>query len=240
MAQGRQTESIEKFEHACSMEPDDPALLRNLLTAEIKAKDVAARDEVVKRLFAHPKLDPLLRASVLSELGDDAWRNNQLDAAARQYAEAAALPVDPQNHRNAVAHAEALKTPARAEVLKPLLIDGQTDAGQLFKMRDYLDANPNDSLVEYLLGRQFVQRDAEDRGIPLLESALKNSLPDISFSRETDRLLVRAYAERHQCSEAQGVHNRMSSTQAPTADLQFASDWVARCVYETGRGWSPL
>jgi tetratricopeptide (TPR) repeat protein len=222
------------------MEPDDPALLRNLLSVALKAKNRELRERVSSKLFEHPKLDSLLRASILTELGDDAWRAGQLDLARKRYEEASALAVDPQTHRNAVARTEALATSQRAAVLKPLLVEASSDVGQLFRMREHLRTYPDDALTKYLLGRQLVQRDGQEQGISLLESALNDELPDPEFSKETLRMLARAYAEEHQCADVKDVRQRMEGIGATAADVQLAADWLARCEFETSRGWSPL
>ncbi len=227
--------ALSLYDDACRMEPDDPALLRNLLTAALRANNPASIDAAARRLFAHPKLDDSLRASALVELGDAAWKANALAQAEASYAQAAKLAVDPATHRSAVAHERAVQDPARAKLLEPLFVKGDAGVEELFAMNDYLAAHPDDALVTYLLGRQLVQRDAVARGLALLSRLSPQALGDEEFSRESWRLQMRARAELHDCAGVQPE----SSPGAQPADRAFAEDWRERCEFEVARGLPP-
>lgn len=228
-------EALALYDEACALEPDDPALVRGLLTAAIKAKDEARRADAETRLFAHPKLDASLRASALIELGDEAWKKGAFDEATIRYRAAARLEVDAATHRSAVARARAVVDPGLATLLRPLLVDGNADVGQLFAMNDFVQLHPEDALVAYLLGRQFTQREAVVRGAQLLSSRAVGMLGDRELEREALRLAARAWAEAHRCDDAELVRRAMPDDAA--SDRAFADDWIARCRFETARGF---
>lgn len=231
--------AVTLYQRACDLEPGDPSLLRSLLGAAVRAKRTDLAAETAQRILAHPSIDESLRALVLIELGDTAWRDGRTLDARMRFVEAAQLPVDASTHRNAVARMEALESPERESLLRPLLLEGDTGIDRLLAMQDHLRERPGDGLVAYLLGRQLVQRKAVDRGIGLLQQAAELELPDRSFERENKRLLVRALAERHRCPELNALVAAMPSDRASAADLVWARDWAERCAFETTRGWSP-
>jgi tetratricopeptide (TPR) repeat protein len=237
ISQGRNEEALARLDQVCSIEPDDPALLRSLLSVEIRLKDTARRDATLQKILAHPKLDPSLRAATLSDLGDEAWRTDRLDEAAKFYTEAAVLPVDAATHRSAVARLEAVRSPDRAKILKPLLVEGNAEVGQLFKMNSFLAAHPTDGLVEYLLARQLTQRDALELALPMLASAREHGLTDPEILREALRMTARASAERHECAAAADVAHSLTAVASSQSDRQFVDDWAERCRFEVERGW---
>jgi hypothetical protein len=240
LAHNEPTRALERFADACEMEPDDPALLRNVLTAAIRGKNEAKRDATAAALFAHPKLDASLHASALVELGDDAWSRGNLTTAEAHYREAAALNVDAATHRSALVKSRAVADPGHAALLKGLLVDGNAEIGRLFALNDALVAQPDDALVAYLLGRQLVQRNAQPRGIPLLERVADIGLDDRELMRENSRLLVRAHAERHECDAAHGARHALQEVSGAASDDLYAADWEARCRFEVARGWAPF
>lgn len=238
--EGKKEESLAAWQQVCSMEPDDPALLQSWLQAAVKANDHATRDRVADQLLHHEKLDPVLHASTLQILGDDAWRQNDLTTAEARFREAAGIPADGATHRSAVVRSAAVRDPTLSTLLRPLLADGDAELRQLFAMDEYIRGNAEDRVVRYLLGRQLVQRGALSRGIPLLDAASDRLLDDQELSLEVLRLLVRAHAEQHHCDQAQDTDARLVALKAPEVDRRIADDWVARCRFEVGRGWTAL
>lgn len=230
---GRLKEAMRTWESACALEPDDPGLIRGMLTVAVQADDRPALSTLTERLLAHPKSDDSLRASVLIELGDDAWRRNDLAEAREKFLAAASLVVPQATHRNAVAKARAVASPERAALLAPLLNKGDSGLETLFSLDAHLRNTPDDSLVAYLLGRQFVQRDAKERGLSLLERT-QGKLDDELLERETRRLIVETAARNGDCARAQEA---LSSVREQ-ADRARGADWVERCEFMRARGWS--
>ncbi len=226
------------FDAACRLDPDDPALARNRLTAALRTGDPGLIARATTDLFSRPNLDPPLRASALIELGDAAWKTQDLSHAASDYAQAARLNLDPATHRSAVAHLEAVQDPARAALLRPLLVDGDADAGELFAMNDYLARRPLDALVTYLLGRQLVFQHAVGRGLALLAGLTPSAIGDEEIAREAWRLEVRARAELHECAPVEPL--ALAQGRFFPADRAFAEDWQERCAFEVAKGLPPL
>lgn len=237
VGEGRRDEALATWERACGMEPDDPGLLRAMLSTTVKLKDHARRDALAERIFAHPKLDASLRAGTLLELGDEAWRTGDLAAARKRFEEASALDIDAGTHRAAVAKTRSVADAARSTLLAPLLLEGNSGLGVMLALDAHLRASPEDALVSYLLGRQLVQRDARRLGIDHLRKAAELGLEDGELARENLRLLVRAQAELHDCDGAAATRARLQSEGAP-ADLVVADDWLDRCRFEVSRGWA--
>jgi hypothetical protein len=239
LSEGRTQDALAEYDHLCALEPDDPALLQSLLRAAVKAKDTDLRDKTVSRILSHSKSDPVLRATTLLEVGDDDWRRRSLTDAARHYREAAEIPTDAATHRLAIVKSTAVRDPALSSLLEPLLVESEGDVPMLFALNDYIQANPYDRLVHYLLGRQLVQRDAPGRGLSLLESAGDNLLDDSEMSTEVARLLVRTYSQLHRCADAQQALRRLTAPRGSEDDRVVAEDWIARCRFEVSRGWKP-
>lgn len=236
---GDRTTALAHYERACSMEPDDPSLVRAALDVALQDEDARQVQALSDRLFAHAKLDEGLRASSQLALADADWRAGRTVQATQRLNETSQRPLDVANHRAVVARVQALEDPARAALLRPLLADGDTSLRQLFAMRRYLDDYPTDALVLYLLGRQLAQRDAPAEGLSLLERARSVGLDDPELEREAMRLRVRAEAELQRCDGARQVSDWLKEHGSP-ADTIRAADWVERCEFERERGWDPL
>jgi len=228
--------AIAAAEQACGMEPDDPALLRGLMSAALQAGDGARARAAAERVLAHPKADPELRAQTLTDMGDAAWKGGREDEAHGWYGRAATLPADEATRRAATARLAALSDPGRAAVLRPLLAEASADLAQLFRMSDRLETAPDDALVAYLLGRQLVQRDAPEKGVSLLLRA-KGRLADAALEKENLRLAVRALSVLGRCDDARRERDALREAGGREADDANAADWVERCRFHAVRGW---
>jgi tetratricopeptide (TPR) repeat protein len=222
---------VSTMERACALDPDDPALLRSLLDAALEAGDDAAAALAEQRLFAHPRLDPGLEARALMDLGRSAWRRGDLPSARGYYARALRLPVDATTRRQAFVHAHLVTDDGLAAVTKPLLVEGRADAGVLFTLQDAILARPDDALLPYLLGRQFVQQEAPARGAQLLAARAIGRLGDAALEREAVRLAVRGFAMAGDCDAAEEVDRSQTRDEA---DAALAATWVSRCRFEQG------
>lgn len=233
--QGLPKDALATWQKACAMEPDDPGLLRGQLRSAIALNDSTLAESVTQSIFTHPKTDDSLRASVLLELGDVAWKAGRLAQAQKSFSEAAALVVDPATHRAAVAKAGAVADPRRSALLEPLLARGDAGVETLWAMGEYLREKPDDALVAYLLGRQFIQRQAGARGTALLRTTI-GRLDDRELERENRRLIVTTAAQAQDCEAAV----QASATIENEADRAQANDWIDRCRFARSRGSSAL
>jgi hypothetical protein len=235
-------DALAALDNACRLQPEDPGLFRAKLSLALRAKsvDTARVRAFAEELWRHQRLDPTLEAASRLDVGDDLWRRGDIAGARAQFDRAGALPVDPAVHRATVVRLRALADPRLAALLQPFLVETEIGVGQLFRMKDDLDRHPDAALVGYLLGRQLAQRSAAEKGAEILERVSVTGLGDPELDRENLRVLVRAYAERHECDAAERTRLRLRSTRGSAADDAVASDWVARCRFEVARGWRPL
>ncbi|MFM2153354.1 MAG: hypothetical protein RL199_1789 [Pseudomonadota bacterium] len=222
---------VSMLTEACALDPDDPALLRSLLDAALEAGDDPAAALAEQRLFAHPRLDPGLEARAVMGLGQAAWRRGDLPSARGYFERALRAPVDATTHRQAYIHARVVADDGLAAVTKPLLVEGRADAGVLFMLQDAILARPDDALLPYLLGRQFVQQEAPARGAQLLAARAIGRLGDTALEREAVRLAVRGFALGGSCDAAEELDRTQTKDEA---DAALAATWVARCRFEQG------
>ena len=220
--------AVALLSEACALDPDDPALLRSMLDAALDAGDRARAAAAEQRLFAHPRLDPSLEARALMDLGRAAWRQGDVPAARGFFERASRTKVDTTTHRQAVVHARAAADAGLAALVKPLLLDGRSDAGVLFELQDGILARPEDALLPYLLGRQFVQQEAPARGAQLLAARSIGRLSDVALEREAVRLAVRGFAEAGRCDAAEELDRSETRFEADAAQ---AATWVRRCRF---------
>lgn len=232
---GRPTEALAAWQKACLMEPDDPGLLRGLLRVALSLDNSELAESVTRQIFAHEKTDDPLRASVLLELGDRAWKTGRLTLAQQAFSEAAALVVDSATRRMAVAKTRAVSNPEQSSLLEPLLARGDSGLETLWAMSEYLNDAPHDALVTYLLGRQFVQKKAAKRGLTLLRKAAGN-LDDRELERENRRLIVVTAATEGDCDAAVEASALMDND----ADRAQAEDWISRCRFVRSRASTAL
>src|SRR5262249_21326178 len=115
--------AAEILERCASLEPDDPALLVAFRRAQIAAKDPTAAARTEARALAHPKLSAPLRAQLLTDAGDAAWKASDVMLAQARYAEAARLPQPEAGERGIAVRIRAVRDPATWPALRPLLAE---------------------------------------------------------------------------------------------------------------------
>ena len=171
-----------------ALEPDDPALLLALRRTQVAAGDFAAARETEAKALAHPKLSRPLRAQLLTESGDDAWKQGEAGAAAARYEEAAQLPQTEPAERALQIRIRALRDPQSWPALRPLLADGNTAPEVLLELRDLDLARPRDGLAAYLIAKQLQNRGAWSECLKYAASALSRDLPGPLFLQEALRM----------------------------------------------------
>jgi tetratricopeptide (TPR) repeat protein len=170
------------------LEPDDPALLVALRRAQVAAKDPAAAEATEARALAHPKLSLPLRAQLLADSGDAAWKAGDVGRALARYAEAAQLPQSEAAERGLAVRLRAVREPDTWPALRPLLADGNTAPEILLHLRDLDLARPRDGLAAYLLAKQMQNRTAWRECAAFAASALRRELPGPLFVQEALRM----------------------------------------------------
>jgi len=187
--------AAELLERCASLEPDDPALLVALRRAQVTAKDPAAAARTEAKALAHPKLSAPLRAQLLTDSGDAAWKAGDVALALARYAEAARLPQPEAGERGLAVRLRAVRDPATWPALRPLLAEANTAPEILLHIRDLDLARPRDGLAAYLLAKQMQNRAAWAECAAFAASALRRELPGPLFVQEA--LRMRGLAEWH-------------------------------------------
>ena len=170
------------------MEPDDPALLISLHRAQVQAKDFSAALATEAKAFAHPKLSKPLRAQLLTESGDAAWKAGDAGRALSLFEQAAQLPQSEPLERALAIRLESIKDPSTWPALRPLLADGNTSPEILLELRDLDLARPRDGVAAYLLAKQLQNRGAWAECLKYATNALTRDLPGPLFAQEALRM----------------------------------------------------
>ena len=171
-----------------ALEPSDPALLVALRRAQVAAKDPAAALVTEAKALAHPKLSAPLRAQLLTDAGDTAWKGGDVALARARYAEAARLPQPEASERGLEIRLRAVSDPATWPALRPLLAENNTNPEVLLHLRDLDLARPRDGIAAYLLAKQMQNRAAWPECATFAASALGRELPGPRFVQEALRM----------------------------------------------------
>ena len=180
--------AISLWAKCIELEPDDPALLLQLARSQTAAGLLAQARETQARALSHPKLSKPLRAQILTEAGDAAWRAGDVPQALARYQEAAALPQSEPAERSLAVRIRALGDPPSWPALRPLLAEGNNAPEVLLALRDLDLARPRDGLAAYLLAKQMQNRSAWAECARFVASVLARELPGPLFAQESLRM----------------------------------------------------
>ena len=210
-----------------ALEPDDPALLIALRRSQVAAKDFAAARETEAKALAHPKLSRPLRAQLLTESGDAAWKLGDSRAAAARYQEAAQLPQTEPAERALQIRLRAVGDPQSWPALRPLLADGNAAPEVLLELRDLDLARPRDGLAAYLIAKQLQNRGAWSECLKYLASALARELPGPLFVQEALRMRGLAAWHMGDSATARAAFTALGKDAPPGRALE-AARWLNR------------
>jgi hypothetical protein len=230
---GRHAEAHRHFRRAAELEPQDPWHLKGLLDTHLAADEDADARRVAEDLLVHPNADDRLKAEAAMTLGDLAWRNGDLEAAAERFAEVTAFSTGEALGRLAVAKGIVVADPILAEGLRDFLQGRlRRDLGLLI-LRDLLDERPDEPLVHYLLGRQLHTVGVYERAIRHLEAADALGLPDAGGLRlENLRLIARAWYESGDHPAAADAWRRLAEDPGAGEGARLqAADWKRRARF---------
>ena len=192
--------AAEIWARCANLEPDDPALLASLRRAQLAAKDPAAAERTEAKALAHPKLSPPLRAQILTDSGDAAWKAGDVSRALALYEKAAQLPQTEAAERGLAVRLRAVRDPQSWPALRPLLAENNNAPEILLHLRDLDLARPRDGLAAYLLAKQMQNRGAWAECATFAASALRRELPGPLFVQEA--LRMRGIAAWHTADDA--------------------------------------
>ncbi|MFN2549124.1 MAG: tetratricopeptide repeat protein [Myxococcales bacterium] len=205
------------------LEPDDPALLVSLHRAQVRAKDFGAALATETKAFAHPKLSKPLRAQLLTESGDAAWKGADAARAEALFAQAAQLPQSEPLERALAIRLKSIEDPTTWPALRPLIADGNTSPEILLEVRDLDLAHPRDGTAAYLIAKQLQNRGAWAECLKYASNALSRDLPGPLFVQEA--LRMRGIAAWHLGDAATA---RESFTRLAAARPREAERWLDR------------
>jgi hypothetical protein len=180
--------AAELWARCARLEPDDPSLLAALRRAQLAAKDPAAAEVTEAKALVHPKLSPPLRAQILTDSGDAAWKVGDVSLALARYEEAAQLPQTEAAERGLAVRLRAVRDPQSWPALRPLLAESNNAPEILLHLRDLDLARPRDGLAAYLLAKQMQNRGAWAECATFAASALRRELPGPLFVQEALRM----------------------------------------------------
>ena len=168
--------------------PGDPGPLVQLARAQLAAGDLPAARATQQRALQHPGLSRPLRAQLLTEAGDAAWKAGDLATAAARFDEAAALPQAEPQERALLLRRRALADPPAFPALRRLFADGDTGPAVWLALRDLDLARPADGVFAYLLAKQLQNSAAWPECLAYARAALSRQLPGPLFRQEALRM----------------------------------------------------
>jgi len=176
------------WSRCAALEPDDPGLLAQLARAQAASGDLPAARETQARALVHPKISQPLRAQLLTDSGDAAFRSGDLQTARAFYLEAQALAQSEPAERALEARLYALEDPRRFPALRKLFADSDSSPEVWLLLSDLNLAEPRSGLAAYLLAKQLQNRGAFAQSARYLQDALGRTLPGPLFTQEALRM----------------------------------------------------
>jgi len=217
--------AVRLWSRCAQLEPDDPRLLLQLRRAQLRAGDLAGAAETERRALAHPKLSQPLRAAVLTESGDAAWRTGDAATARPRYEEARAQVQPEPQERALLARLWALDDPGRWPALRRLLADGDTGPETMRLLRELESREPAEGLPPYLVAKQLQNRAEWAECARSAREALSRKLPAVLFEHEARRMLGLASWHLGDTTTARDAFTRLGHNAPPGRSLE-SSRWL--------------
>jgi hypothetical protein len=209
------------------LEPDDPQFLVQLRRSQAAAGDTKAAQETERRALAHPKLSQPLRAQVLTEAGDAAWKSGDLATAQQRFTEAGELTQSEPAERALRIRTLAVRDRTTWPALQPLLADADTSPRVLLALRDLDLTRPADGLYAYLLAKQLQNARNWEECFKYAQSASNRSLPSPLFVDEALRMRGIAAWHLHDAAAARAAFTQLGRNAPPGRALD-AQRWLER------------
>jgi tetratricopeptide (TPR) repeat protein len=168
-----------------------------------------------------------LRAALLADLGDLAWREGDAAAAAASYRSALALDPERPESRLLAAKLAALADPALADATGPWLLGAGDPAVALARV-----ARSDAPLAAYLLGRALLSRGAPRHAVPPLVRAAAGPLPGAAFALEARRMLAEARCACGEWDLGLAGFSSLAREADRDADRMRAAAAARRCEFE--------
>jgi hypothetical protein len=210
-----------------TLEPDDPSILVQLRRSQLAAGDLLGAQETEARALSHPKLSQPLRAQLLTESGDAAWKAGNAALAQQRFEEAAQLPQSESAERGLKVRLLALRDPGSWPALRPLLSDGDAGPEVLLALRDLDLGRPRDGLAAYLIAKQLQNKGAWEACARYAQNALNRELPGPLFVQEAQRMRGIAAWHLRDAAVAKLAFTALGKDAPPGRALE-AARWLER------------
>ncbi|HEY2028589.1 MAG TPA: hypothetical protein VGH20_05215 [Myxococcales bacterium] len=215
------------WQKCTGLEPDDPALLLQLRRAQAAAGDAEGARATLDRALSHPKLSAPLKAQLLTDAGDSAWKAGDVQAARARFEEALQL-VQPEAAERALAvRLFGLNDAATWPALRPLLTEADTGPEVLLALRDLDLQRPRDGIFAYLLAKQLQNRAAWEACARYAGNALRRSLPGPLFVQESLRMRGISAWHLRDAAAARAAFTELGKDAPPGRALE-AQRWLER------------
>jgi len=215
------------WQKCTALEPDDPALLVQLRRAQVSAGDTEGARATLDRALSHPKLSAPLRAQLLTDAGDSAWKAGDAQAARARFEEAQQLAQPEPAERALVVRLSALRDAATWPALRPLLADAETGPEVLLALRDLDLQRPREGIFAYLLAKQLQNRGAWEACARYADSALRRELLGPLFVQESLRMRGIAAWHLRDTAAARAAFTALGRDAPPGRALE-AQRWIER------------
>jgi hypothetical protein len=219
--------AAELWARCAALEPDDPALLAALRRAQVAAKDPAAAEATEAKVLSHARLSLPLRAQVLTDSGDAAWKAGDVARALARYGEAARLPQSEAAERGLSVRLLAVRDPRTWPALRPLFAENNNAPEILLRLRDLDLARPRDGLAAYLIAKQMQNRGAWPECAAFAASALRRELPGRLFLHEALRMKGIAAWHAGDDAAAREAFTALGADTSPGRSVEVAR-WMER------------
>jgi hypothetical protein len=219
--------AAELWARCAALEPDDPALLAALRRAQVAARDPAAAEATEAKILSHPHLSRPLRAQVLTDSGDAAWKAGDVTRALARYGEAARLPQAEAAERGLAVRLLAVRDPQTWPALRPLFAENNNAPEILLRLRDLDLLKPRDGLPAYLLAKQMQNRGAWPECAAFAASALRRELPGRLFIQEALRMKGIAAWHLGDDAAAREAFTALGADASPGRSVEVAR-WMER------------
>lgn len=221
--------AVTKFARCAELQPDEPGHVLNQARALEKAGRAGEAAEALRRLLPTVEDKPAVAAELAMGAADVAVKRGFADEAKGLLEKILALAPSPAMDRTARVKLHALAHPTAGPALWAYFEDGQEDV-KLLRLREALEAVPEDPYLSYLLGRRLTQSREGALALPYLKRTLSfEGLPE-SIRLEALRLRAEAGYLANDCGDvAATVGLAPSASEAWKAKL---FEWQQRCEFD--------
>ena len=224
--------AIELMERIYAFDPSLDKRLQ-LMNALLRAHQLVAALDHAQALAMNETAGSVIRTRALQAIADIDWLKGRTTDAHTAYLQLLNMPLSLSARRRIAVSAYATENRQGSYLgdrLRSYLFDThQTPQSATDSAQSLANDFPQDSVVQYLLARRYVQSDDELRGIQAHLRALELKLPSPLLIRETHLQLAHAYRRQGEYDEAAAQYIQAKALFSSRGYLDSINDWIARC-----------